>query len=474
MNWIGPAFLYFTYFILAYYAILYSSYLYLVFSSVYFALARPRRARLAASGLQFPATNVPAVTVLVPAHNEEATIVESVRALLGMDYPAFEVIIVNDGSTDGTLHGLIRSFSLHRADLVYEPLIPTRAVHGLYISTLDPRLLVVDKAQGGKSDALNAAINLVRTPWVCSVDADSILEQDALLRVMRPAMEDGRVVASSGVVRVANGSQVAAGRVTRVLLPHNWVEMMQVVEYLRGFLQGRLGWSWLNGLILVAGSFGVFRTNVLREIGGYSSETITEDLEIVVRIHRHLRFKREPYRIVFVEDPVCWTEVPASLSALSRQRRRWHRGMAETLWMHKDLLFNRRMGLVGFLVLPLYVLEMLSPLIELIGYAVVPLGAALGLVSREIFFLYLMLTFLLGSMLSLWAVLLEEYTFRRYNRWRDFARLVWFGIFEFPFTHPITVVWRVMGLYEFLVGRRDWGKQERVGFQRRRSSGRTP
>ena len=194
----------------------------------------------------------------------------------------------------------------------------------------------------------------------------------------------------------------------------------------------------------------------------------------MVRIHRHMRFKREPYRIVFVEDPVCWTEVPASLSALSRQRRRWHRGMAETLWMHKDLLFNRRMGLVGFLVLPLYVLEMLSPLIELIGYAVVPLGAALGLVSREIFFLYLMLTFLLGSMLSLWAVLLEEYTFRRYNRWRDFARLVWFGIFEFPFTHPITVVWRVMGLYEFLVGRRDWGKQERVGFQRRRSSGRTP
>ena len=440
MSWIGPVLFYLSYLIMGYYLVLYSTYLYLVLASVYYAVTRARGARLAASGLHFPSTNVPPVTLLAPAHNEEKTIVESVQALLGLNYPHLELIIVNDGSQDDTLHELIRSSSLHRADLVYDPLIPTRSIKGLYISTLDPRLLVVDKVNGGKSDALNAAINLSRTPWVCSVDADSLLEEDALLRVMRPAIEDGRVVATSGVIRVANGCTVAAGRILDVRLPRRGIEVAQVVEYLRGFLQGRLGWSWFNGIIVVAGSFGVFRADVVREIGGYSTSTVGEDLEIVVRIHRHLRYRRQPYRIVFVPDPVCWTEVPSTLSPLSSQQRRWHRGLAEVLRIHRSLLFRPRMGVIGFFVLPFFVLELLSPLVEFAGYLAVPTAWVLGILDRKEFIFYLTLSFLLGSLLSLWAVLLEEYSYRRYNHWKDFFRLVGYGIIEFPLVHPLAVL----------------------------------
>ena len=467
MNWLGLLLNYAFDFVIAFYLVLYGVYVYLGIASIYYALIRRRLVRLEASRLRFPSMNVPPVTVLVPAHNEEKTIVEGVRALLGLNYPQLEVIVVNDGSGDDTLLEMIRSFSLHRAHLVYEPLIPTRPIQGLYLSTLNPHLLVIDKVQGGKSDALNAAINLAGTPWVCIVDADSILEEDALLRVMRPVMEDGRVIASSGVVRVSNGCKVAGGRVVQVRLPRGWVEVVQVVEYLQGFLLGRLGWSWLNGMLIVAGSFGVFRTDVLRDIGGYSTATATEDLEIVVRIHRYLRLKRQAYRVVFVLDPVCWTEVPPALSPLSRQRRRWHRGLAEVLRMHRDLLFHRRMGLIGFFVLPFFVLELVAPLVELVGYVLVPLGWALGILNQDAVLLYLIVGFLMGTLLTLWAVLLEEFSYRRYQQWKDFARLVLYGIIAFPLIHPLMVSWRALGLIEQMLGYREWGRQERVGYGRR-------
>ena len=459
MNWTQAILTNASYSILVFYAILYSVYIFLVYASFHSLLVRSRRARLWPSRRRFSAEQVPLVSILVPAYNEEKNIVESVRGLLGLRYPGVEVIVVNDGSDDDTLGELIRSFSMHRADLVHEPQILTCPIEGLFISATDPRLLVVDKSRGGKSDALNAAINLARTPWVCSVDVDSILEEDALFSVMRPALEDERVVASSGMVRVANGSWIVDGRVSQVRLPRRWLEGMQVVEYFRGFLQGRLGWNWLNGLILISGSFSVFRTDVLREIGGYSNQTVTEDMEVVIRIHRHLRFQRRPYRVESVVDSGCWTKVPSSLASLSRQRRRWHRGMAEVLWMHRNLLFNPRMGSVGFFVLPVFAMELISPLVELVAFALVPAAMVLGWISRDIFFFFLALTLLLGILLSICAVLLEEYSYRRYNRWQNLVRLLVYAIFEFPVKHPLTVLWRLQGLYDYLHRQRGWGRR---------------
>jgi len=392
-------------------------------------------------------------------------VVESARSLLALHYPNLEVIVINDGSTDNTLPELVRSFSLRRADIVYNPVLDTKAIRATYLSTLDPRLLVIDKLNGGKSDALNAGINLCRTPWVCSVDADSILEADALVRVMRPVFEDDRVVASSGIVRIANGCRVAEGRILGVFLPPGKIAMFQVVEYLYSFLQGRIGWSWINGLLIISGAFGVFQTEIVRAVGGYSRQTVAEDMEIVVRIHRHCRQQRRPYRVVFVPDPVCWTEVPTRAAELQRQRRRWQRGLSEVLAMHRDLFFKS--GLSGSPRLALYYhgLEAVAPLVETSGYLLMPLAWALGALTREAGILYLILA-LLGGWFALAAVMLEEFTYRRYASWRDLFRLITFAMAGHFGYHQMVLLWRLRGSYDFLRRRHEWGAQTRSGFSR--------
>ncbi|MFQ5817676.1 MAG: glycosyltransferase [Terriglobia bacterium] len=470
MTWAEFLLLFVNFLVLAFYLLLHAFYLFLLFVSLYGVYAQPRRVRLAAFDRQYESVTSPPVSLLVPAHNEEATIVESVRALLGMRYRGLAVIVINDGSTDATLEELLRAFSLRRASLVYEPLLATRPVLGIYLSTLDPRLCVIDKVGGGKSDALNAGINLARTPWVCSVDADSVLEEDALLRIMRPVLEDARVVATSGIVRIANSCTVGGGRVTRVRLPSRPLVVFQVIEYLRGFFQGRLGWSWLNGLMIISGAFGVFRTDVLRAVGGYSGKTVAEDMDIVVRIHRYFRERREAYRVVFVPDPVCWTEVPESRLLLARQRRRWQRGLTEVLLLHRELFFRPRYGILGWLACPYFALEVVAPVMEIAGFIAVPVAWKLGWLSGHDVILYLILAFFLGLMFSLWAVLTEEFTYRRYTSWWELARLMGYALVEHFGYHQLVLTWRLQGLYDYLRGRREWGAQERLGFHSRRAA----
>ncbi len=233
----------------------------------------------------------PPISLLVPAHNEERSIVESVRSLLRLDYPEFEVIVTNDGSKDGTLAQLVEHFQLTRSDYLYLPQIETKPVRGVYLSRTERRLIVLDKEAGGsKSDAINAAINLASKPYMCVVDADSMLERDGLLRIMAPVVNDpDRVVAAGGIVRVINGSQVKNGTVGEVRLPWGFLEMMQVEEYLRAFLIGREGWNAFNMLLIISGAFGVFRTDLCKQLGGFRRGAIGEDLDLVVRMHRHLR-----------------------------------------------------------------------------------------------------------------------------------------------------------------------------------------
>lgn len=456
--------------ILVFYVFLHAFYIFLLLASIDSALTQPRRARMLVPEELFNPVITPPVTMLVPAYNETATIVESVRALLSLRYPNVEAVVINDGSTDDTLQELIHSFSMRRADLVYQPAIPTKPIRGIYLSTVEPRLVVIDKVNGGKSDSLNAGLNLCDTPWVCSVDADSILEEDALIRAMRPAIEDNTVVASSGIVRIANGCRVAGGRVVRVGLPSGKLAMYQVVEYLHGFLQGRLGWSWLGTLLIISGAFGVFRTDVLRAVGGYSCATVAEDMEAVIHIHRYCRERRQPYRVIFVPDPVCWTEVPSRVSALRRQRRRWQRGLAEALTTHRDIFFRPRMGLLGFLPMPFFVLELLTPVAEISGFILVPLAWKLGWLTDRYLQIYLILAFVLGTGFAIWAVIIEEFTYRRYVSWRDLFRLLLFALTENVGYHQLVLWFRLEGLYDYVRGRREWGEQVRAGFRRRASS----
>jgi cellulose synthase/poly-beta-1,6-N-acetylglucosamine synthase-like glycosyltransferase len=267
-------------------------------------------------------------------------------------------------------------------------------------------------------------------------------------------------------VRIVNGCRVADGRVLRVALPRSPLANFQTVEYLHGFLQGRLGWSWINALLIISGAFGVFRTDVLRAIGGYSTETVAEDMEIVVRLHRHFRSRREPYRVVFVPDPVCWTEVPEQLGTLRRQRRRWQRGLAQVMSMHRGLFFRPGSGLVGWLAMPVFALELMTPVVEMAGYLVLPLAFATGAITWNTLLFYFLVAFLLATFYACFAVLLEEFTYRRYASPRDLLRLFFYAVCKQAGYHQVVTWWRLEGTWEFLRGRKQWGEQQRAGFGR--------
>ncbi len=409
----------------------------------------------------------PPVSIIAPAHNEGQSIAQSVRSFLGLDYPAIEVIVVNDGSVDDTLDVLTREFQLLRTDLAYVKEAPCQAVRGIYMSQTEPRLLVVDKEAGGsKADATNAGLNVASSPYVCVLDADSLLEKDALIRVMVPILADPEhVVAAGGIVRAINGSVVEEGQLKKVRLPRRFVEIVQVVEYLRAFLVGREGWSYFNMLMIISGAFGVFRRDLVREVGGYRPAAIGEDFDLMVRMHRRLREKNIDYRACFVPDPVCWTEVPPDWESVGQQRSRWQKGMIDTLWPNRDMLFRPRYGRIGFIALPnLWIYEALAPVIEMVGLASIVVAAFMGILSGHFLLLFLIFGYAFSTMLSIGGVLLEEITYRRYNDWREVAKLLLCCFAEhFPY-HQAHLWWRLRGMWQYARGDVAWGEMTRVGF----------
>jgi len=428
----------------------------------------------------FNSALTPPVSVLVPAYNERAGIVEAVRAMMSLRYPEYEVVVVDDGSTDGTLDALAVAFDLVEVPWVVPAEVPTRgAVQSVYVSRDGARnLVVVRKANGGKSDALNTGINVARNPLVCMVDADSILDPDALLHVSKPFAEDPeRVVATGGVIRAANGCVVRSGRVVEVRMPRRWLPRIQVVEYLRAFLIGRSGWSRAGALMIISGAFGMFRRDLLLQVGGMAHDSIGEDAELVVRLHRHLADQRRDRRIVFVAEPVAWTEVPESRVVLGRQRRRWARGMAEILLRHRRMVLNPRYGAVGLLALPWFVLfEVLAGFVELVGLTyLVAVGALKGLQAVGIAEQYvvdtsaalLLLAVSLGYsfLLTLVALAMEEFTFHRYRRRRDLVAALAAAALENLGYRHMTAWWRVIGTFQALRATPpEWGAMTRTGF----------
>jgi cellulose synthase/poly-beta-1,6-N-acetylglucosamine synthase-like glycosyltransferase len=423
-----------------------------------------RRFSGAGEALGSPLT--PPVSMLLPAYDEEAGIVESVHSLLALRYPEHEVIVVNDGSTDATVDQLNDAFDLVPVEKALRPGIATKRVRGTYVSRRDPRLWLIDKDNGGKSDALNAGLSAARYPYVCAVDADAILEQDALLRVAKPIIDDpGLVVAAGGIVRIANGCTVDRGQVLDVRLPKSRLATFQVVEYFRAFLVGRVGWSRLGTLLIISGAFGLFRRETVEAVGGWRTDTVGEDVELVVRIHRHGQERGEDYRIDFVPDPVCWTEAPESLRTLSRQRRRWQRGLAETLWRHKDMFGRPRYGALGLLALPYFVLfELVGPLFELASFVLIPIAFALGMLDVSILIAFAVVAILLGVLLSVAALALEEFSFRRHPHSREVIRMLAYAVLENFGYRQLVDWWRLRGLWDFLRGRDGWGDMKRMGF----------
>jgi len=410
---------------------------------------------------------VPPITILVPAHNEELFICTAVRNLLDLDYPELEVIVINDGSSDSTLQIMQGEFRLRLVRTVYIPQVISAPVRGLYRSDSDPRLVIVDKESAGtKADAVNAGLNAATSPYVCVVDADSVLERDALLRIMVPVLADPeRVVSVGGIVRVLNGSEVEGGRMRRVRLPRKSIEVIQVVEYLRAFLIGE-AWARGNKLMIISGAFGVFRTDLVRAVGGYRSGSIGEDFDLVARLHRHLREEGADYRIEFVPDPVCWTEVPSDIRSLARQRARWQKGLLDVLWPNRDMLFRPRYGTIGSLALPyLWLFELLAPVIELGGFVTIILAACFGVLSHSFLLQFVIFGYAFATVISIGSVLQEELTYKRYNDWQDVARLVSYCFLEhFPY-RQLHMIWRLQGLWQYLRGDLAWRPLKRQGTQ---------
>jgi cellulose synthase/poly-beta-1,6-N-acetylglucosamine synthase-like glycosyltransferase len=410
----------------------------------------------------------PPITILAPAHNEEKSICVAVRNLLDLDYPELEVIVINDGSTDRTLEIMRQEFGLRSTRTVYVPEATSAPVRGLYRSATDARLVVVDKEAGGsKADAVNAGLNAATSPYVCIVDADSVLERDALLRIMMPVLSDPKhVVCVGGIVRVLNGSEIENGRVCRVRLPRKSIEVIQVVEYLRAFLIGRESWARGNMLMIISGAFGVFRTDLVRAVGGYRSHAIGEDFDLVARLHRHLREKGGKYQICFVPDPVCWTEVPSDLRSLGRQRARWQKGLLDVLWPNRDMLFRPRYGRIGCFALPyLWIFELLAPIVEIGGLFTIALAASLGALSHGFLLQFLLFGYAFATIISIGSVLQEELTYKRYNDWQDVARLVSYCFLEhFPY-RQLHMIWRLQGMWQYLRGDMVWKPMKRQGLQ---------
>ncbi|GAU79152.1 glycosyl transferase [Fusibacter sp. 3D3] len=414
---------------------------------------------------------IPSISIIAPAFNEEKSIVSSVRSLLNLKYPDYELIVVNDGSKDETLSRLIEAFKLIRVDYQYQMSLDTVPIRGIYRNPSLPKLIIIDKSNGGKADALNAGINVANKEYFCGIDADSLLEPEALLRLASLTIDESKETpALGGNVCPINSCKVDKGLITDVVLPKNHLARFQTIEYMRAFMAGRLGWQQMNSLLIISGAFGLFRKDRVISVGGYlttrgkyKKDTVGEDMEIVVRISRMMRERNLKYKILYAFNANCWTEVPEDLKSLRNQRFRWHRGLIDILYFHRKMMFNRRYGRTGLFVLPYYLIfEAIGPMIEIQGYIMVFIAAILGILDEKIALLLFSATVLLGVLVSITALLIAEREEQIY-KFKDIMKLLFYAIIENFGPRQMFSFWRIQGQFHTIFGQSGWGKIKRKG-----------
>lgn len=408
------------------------------------------------------------ISIIVPAYNEANTIRENVMALLSLQYPDLRIIVVNDGSPDNTAQIMIDEFKLVETYLVRETeTITHKPIRKIYRSEVHPSLLFIDKENGKKADAINVGLTCVRTPLFCVIDADSLLEPTALLKAVRPFMETSdNVIAVGGTVGIVNGCKIENGQVVEYRLPSSFLARLQVVEYIRAFLMARLAASRKGSLAIISGAFGIFRRDIAVAVGGYDTTTVGEDMELVLKMHRHMLENKIPYAVRYVPEPVCWTEAPESFKFLSNQRTRWQRGALECLSRHKKMIFNPRYGRLGMMTLPTFVLvDLISPIAEIFGYILMAIFVFLGWMNIKFFIAITCLIFSYGVLISVLSLLLEQDEIERFSRVRDLWMVLLIAIAENFGFRQICSIWRIRGLIQHFRGMKPtWGTMERRGF----------
>lgn len=410
--------------------------------------------------------NMVPISVLVPAYNETATIVDNTRNLLSLDFPQYEVIVINDGSKDDTMEVLSESFHLIQIHQPFRRSIKTQNVRAVYRSADYPNLIVLDKENGGKADALNAGINASMYPVFVSIDADSILENSSLIKIVYTFMSDPECIAVGGIVRIGSGCKIVNGQLVDVDLSSKPLLMLQTNEYLRAFLTGRIGFNEMGMLLIISGAFGAFNKQAVIDVGGYTTGCVGEDMELVVKLHESMHKKKRRYSIKFLPDPVCWTQPPERLKDLKKQRKRWHIGLIDTLLKHKNMLCNPRYGRIGMVCLPYFwIFELFGPIFEVSGYIAVPISFILGIVNVEFMISFYIVAVLYGTILSVGSLLLEENTFRKYPRIDQLFKLFGYALLDNIGYRQLNTIYKIEAMFSFRKNRSSWGSIERRKFQ---------
>lgn len=471
-GWINIDITVFNYFILAFAFTVMLSYIVLAIVSAFSLKHYLRVNRLIPYKSLLAFQDAPRISILAPAYNEGFTIRENVLSLLSIQYNNFDVIVINDGSKDDSIAILIEAFDLIPSDEVYVASIPTKQVKNVYISTNPTysKLIVIDKENGGKADALNAGINFSKNPYVVCIDVDCIIEKDVLLKLSKPFLEatNKRVIATGGVVRIANSCIVMSGKLIKVNVPENLLARIQVLEYLRAFVLGRMAWAKLDGLLLISGAFGMFDKEIILKVGGYNTKTVGEDMELVVRMRRYMIENKFPYTLKFIPDPLCWTEAPESYEILGKQRSRWTRGTMETLWIHRKMFFNPRYKILGMISYPYWLFyEYLAPIIELTGLLISLLMVYYGILSWSFFGLLSLFVYTFALFFSVLAIFTEEATFKKYESKKDIFKLVWAALLEPFIFHPFLIYAALKGNWQKIKGSHSWGDMTRKGFEKK-------
>ncbi len=463
----------FSYGILIYSVSLLTSYIFIGLYSIGETRKYLRKSSFTDYNLLASSNYAPSVSILAPAYNEGANIIENVRSLLSIHYNQLELIVINDGSKDDSMQKLIEAYDLEKVHLLYYVHIPAKQIKAIYKSrnSVYKKLIVIDKVNGGKADALNTGINLASNQYLVCIDVDCILEQDALLKLVKPFIEETnkRVIATGGVVRIANSCVIQNGRLLDVNLPKQFLPRVQTLEYIRAFLLGRMAWSRLNGLLIISGAFGAFDREIVIKAGGYNHNTVGEDMELIVRMRRYMEENKMRYKVAYIPDPLCWTEAPATYKILGRQRNRWTRGTVETLKIHRILFFNPRYGLLGMLSYPYwFFFEFLAPIIEFIGMLGFVFFAIIGVVNWPFFFALLGFVLTFGWLYSMFAILMEVLTFNQYKKKGEVPKLILTALIE-PFCfHPFVVWSAIRGNIDLLLKKNSWGEMTRLGFSAQR------
>lgn len=412
----------------------------------------------------------PSISIIAPAYNESATIIDNIEALLAIHYNNFEVIVVNDGSKDDSMEKVIQQFKLVKVDYAVNHRLNTQAIKGVYRSTdrAYKFLTVVDKENGGKADALNTGLNISSNRLFVGIDVDSVIDPDALLRMVKPFMDahGEHVIATGGAIRVANSCHIENGHIVKIEVPKNFLARFQVIEYTRAFLMGRIAWSKLNGLLLVSGALGLFDREIAIRCGGYYHNTVGEDMELIVRMRRYMYDKKLKHKVEYIPDPLCWTEVPDSLEVLEKQRNRWTRGTLDTLTIHRKLFFNPKYGTMGLMGYPYwFFFEWLAPILEVTGYVYMLYLILFGSINWPFFLFLFAFAYLFGVSFSIYAILYEELTYHKYEKVSQILHLMVIAFFEPISYHYCSVYFSIRGNISYLMGNKTWGKMERKGFK---------